>query len=79
MMYTNSVPAGVMELVDVVDSKPLLRTRALPAADEARVQQVPRSAENEPASSGDVFAGHRKRWRQRTGSSPAKRRYGKSD
>ena len=36
--------AGVMELVDVVDPKPLLRTRALPVADEARVEQVQRSA-----------------------------------
>ena len=30
-------------------------------ADKARAQCVPRSAENEPALSGEVFAGHRKR------------------
>jgi len=37
------------------------RARVLPVAEEARAQCVPRSARNEPALSGEVSAGHRKR------------------
>ena len=37
------------------------RTRALPVADTARVQSVPRSAIRKPASPGAADAGHRKR------------------
>ena len=34
---------------------------ALPVADEAKAQRVQRSVRNEPAPSGEVSAGHRKR------------------
>ena len=37
------------------------RCPALPVADEAGHKRMQRSAENEPASSGEVFAGYRKR------------------
>jgi hypothetical protein len=37
------------------------RASALPVAEKAEAQCVQRSARNEPASSGDVSAGHRKR------------------
>ena len=47
-------PAGVMELVDVVDSNPLVRTRALPVAEEARVEQVQRSVRDEGVYAEDI-------------------------
>ena len=54
IVYTNLAPAGVMELVDVVDSKPPLRTRAPPVAEEARVQQVQRSARDAGVHAKDI-------------------------
>ena len=58
---TDSAAYRIEKFVIARVEDPWARAFALPVADEAKAQRVQRSARNEPALSGEVSAGYRKR------------------